>query len=300
MSLVSRVPIPGVDLSFSAFAQGYWRLGQWGMDKYDLLSFIEQHLELGVTTIDHASIYGPPSCEALFGEALKLKPSLAQELEIVSKCGIVVGDQHRAWHYTAEKQSIIDSVELSLTRLGVEQLDVLLLHRPDYLLQADEVAEAFAQLKAAGKVAHFGVSNYTVAQFELLQSRLPDPLVTNQIEINPLYLGVLDSGILETLQRHKIRPMAWSCLAGGRILSEQSEVMERLRSCLLQIAEEVGARDITDVVYAWVLKLPCKPIPVIGSGNIDRVKASVSAADIKLTHEQWYRIWTASNGQRVP
>ncbi len=299
MSEVSRAEMAAQNISFSKVVQGYWRLANWQMNDQELLTFIKQHVELGITTVDHAAIYGPPSCEILFGRALALEPSLRNQLQIVSKFGIIPGDDKHAWHYDSRPATITESVNNSLQQLGVEQLDTLLVHRPDYLMQADDIAECFHQLKQSGKVKHFGVSNFTSAQFDLLQSRVDQPLVTNQVELNPVNLDILESGELEHLQRHGVKPMAWSCLAGGRIFTEQSEQITRLRTCLQNIAEETGALSIDQVVYAWVAKLPCNPVLIVGSGNIERVKVAAAALSLELTHEQWYRILTASQGHKV-
>ncbi|GAL04143.1 oxidoreductase aldo/keto reductase family [Photobacterium aphoticum] len=188
----------------------------------------------------------------------------------------------------------------SLSRLNVDNIDVLLIHRPDVLMDADEVAEAFAELKAQGKVNHFGVSNFTPSQFDLLQSRLEAPLVTNQVEINPLNFEVAHDGTLDQLQMKRTKPMAWSCLAGGDIFSGQSEQAVRVRNELEAIREEIGAASIDQVIYAWVRRLPSQPLPIIGSGNIDRVRAAVDALTLTLTREQWYRVWVASKGHGVP
>lgn len=283
--------------SLSTLVQGYWRLAQWHMTPQQCLSFIKQHVEMGITSVDHAPVYGS---ESLFGDALKLDPTLRDQLEIISKCGIYPPtDHHHVAHYNASKTSIITSVDASLTRLGVEHLDVLLLHRPDCLMDADEVADAFAQLKQAGKVSHFGVSNFTPSQFSLLQSRLESPLVTNQVEINPVNFNVIDEGTLDQLQQQKVRPMAWSCLAGGQIFNGQSEQMQRLRKTLTELADELGATSIDQVIYAWVMRLPSNPLPILGSGNIHRVSAAVAAVELSMNHEQWYRVWVASKGHGV-
>lgn len=285
---------------FSPLIQGYWRMAEWGMSTQQQLTFVKQHLELGITTVDHAPVYGPDSaCERMFGQVLALDTSLREQIEIVSKCGIYRGEGHQVNHYNSSKAAIIESVEQSLMRLNTDHLDVLLLHRPDLLMDADQAAEAFAQLKAAGKVKHFGVSNFTPAQFDLLQSRVDQPLITNQVEINPVNLQVTEDGTLEQLQQQRVQPMAWSCLAGGEIFSDQSEKMNRLRQTLAQVAQEIGAHSIDQVMFAWVLSLPAKPVPIIGSGNIERVQSAVAALDLQLTHEQWYRIWAASKGHGV-
>lgn len=285
---------------FSPMIQGYWRMAEWGMSTQQQLSFVKQHIELGITTVDHAPVYGPDSaCERMFGEVLTLDSSLRDQIEIVSKCGIYRGESPQVNHYNSGKAAILESVDQSLTRLNTDHLDVLLLHRPDLLMDADEAAEAFSELKAAGKVKHFGVSNFTPAQFELLQSRVDQPLITNQVEINPVNLQATEDGTLEQLQQHRVQPMAWSCLAGGRIFSDDSEQMTRLRDTLTQVAGEIGATSIDQVIFAWVLRLPAKPLPILGSGNIERVHSAVKALELSLTNEQWYRIWVASKGHGV-
>ena len=290
--------------AFSALVQGYWRLDQWAMTARQRLAFLQQHMALGITTVDHAAIYGEPACEALFGEALRLQPGLRQQLQVVSKCGIELRKPGQARplvnHYDTRKERIIASVDASLSRLGVTELDVLLIHRPDFLLHADEVAAAFAALKAAGKVRYFGVSNFNPAQFDLLQSRLDFPLVTNQVEINPLNLQVLEDGTLDQLQQRRIHPMAWSCLAGGRIFATDTAMGQRLHQVLNELKEELRAQSVAAVVYAWVLRLPVRPLPILGSGNIQRVREAVDAMQLNLSPEQWYRVWVAAKGHDVP
>ncbi|WP_261875588.1 aldo/keto reductase [Vibrio rarus] len=284
--------------------QGYWRVADWDMTPQQRLSFLQQHIEMGVTTVDHADIYGNYECERLFGEAIALEKSIRQQIQIVSKCNIMLcGDktpQRKINHYNSSKQHIIRSAENSLRNLQVEHLDVLLLHRADALMEADEVAEAFTQLKASGKVNHFGVSNFTPRGFELLQSRLDAPLVTNQVEINPLNFTVVDDGTLDLMQTLRIRPMAWSCLAGGAIFHNDNQQARRVRETLEDIRQEIGASSIDQVIYAWVRKLPCKPLPIIGSGNIERVKSAVQALQLTVSNEQWYRVWVAAKGHGVP
>lgn len=302
--MVSKVEIVPQGPQFSELVQGYWRLADWDMTPAERLVFLKQHIEMGITTVDHADIYGDYHCEALFGEALALEPSLRDQIEIVTKCDIKLCSStfplRRINHYDTSKEHIIESVNNSLSRLNVENIDVLLIHRPDVLMDADEVAEAFATLKQQGKVNDFGVSNFSPAQFDLLQSRLDAPLVTNQVEINPLNFEVAHDGTLDLLQMKRIKPMAWSCLAGGDIFSGQSEQQVRVRNELELIREEVGAESIDQVIYAWVRRLPSKPLPIIGSGKIERVQAAVNALDIELTREQWFRVWGASKGHGVP
>ena len=302
--MVAKVELTPQGPQFSELVQGYWRLADWDMTAQERLSFLKLHIELGITTVDHADIYGGYSCEQLFGEAIALEPSIREQIEIVTKCDINLCTEQfpnrKINHYDTSKQHIIGSVNNSLSRLHVENIDLLLIHRPDALMDADEVAEAFAELKQQGKVNHFGVSNFSHTQFDLLQSRLDAPLVTNQVEINPLNFEVVHDGTLDQLQMKRIKPMAWSCLAGGDIFSGQSEQQVRVHNELEAIRKEVGAASIDQVIYAWVKRLPSNPLPIIGSGKIERVQAAVEALSIELTREQWFRVWAASKGHGVP
>ncbi|WDY55278.1 aldo/keto reductase [Vibrio fluvialis] len=302
--MVAKVTIASQGPEFSELVQGYWRLGEWGMTAQERLTFLKQHLELGITTVDHADIYGNYECEQLFGEAFALEPSLREQLQIVTKCDIKLCSakfpERKINHYDTSAAHIYQSVNNSLERLRVNEIDVLLIHRPDVLMDADEVAEAFTELHKVGKVKHFGVSNFSPAQFELLQSRLGKPLVTNQVEINPLNFDVAHDGTLDQMQMLRTRPMAWSCLGGGAIFNGDSEQAQRVRAVLEELREELGAESIDQVIYAWVRALPSKPLPIIGSGKIERVQAAVDALDLTLSREQWYRVWVASKGHGVP
>lgn len=188
------MPLPLTSLTadgprLSPIVAGAWRMADWQWSAQERLRWIEQCLELGVSSFDHADIYGGYQVEALFGEALALAPGLRDRIQLVGKCGIkLISDArpaHRIKHYDTSAAHIVASAEASLRALRAERLDLLLIHRPDALMDADEVAGAFEALRSAGKVAHFGVSNFTPAQFELLASRTT--LVTNQIELHPLH-----------------------------------------------------------------------------------------------------------------
>lgn len=282
---------------FSRIALGLWRLASWEMTAQQRLAFLEQALESGITTVDNADIYGS---EAPFGEALALQPSLRAKLEIVTKCGIVPLKEQsatRAPHYDTSAAHIIASAENSLRLMGIEFIDLLLIHRPSPLLNADEVAQAFETLRQAGKVRHFGVSNFTPAQFELLASRTP--LATNQVELSPMFPAPLHDGTLDQCQRLSIAPMIWSALAGGRLFSEQSAQAERLRATLHGLADEYGVSAGT-IAYAWVLQHPSRPVVLTGSRRIAAAQEAVAAAQLRLAPEHWFAIWTASTGCNVP
>ena len=302
--MINKTMIAPQGPEFSELVQGYWRTADWNMTPQQRLTFLKQHIDLGISTVDHADIYGGYQCEALFGEVLALEPSVRDQIEIITKCDINLCTSdfpnRKINHYDTSKEHIVNSVNNSLSRLNISEIDVLLIHRLDVLMDADEVADTFNQLQKEGKVKHFGVSNFTPSHFDLLQSRLDKPLVTNQVEINPLNFEVAHDGTLDQLQMNRIKPMAWSCLAGGEIFSGQSEQVIRVRKVLEELKEEVGAQSIDQVIYAWVRKLPSNPLPIIGSGKIERVQVAVDAMDIELTREQWYRVWVESKGHGVP
>lgn len=276
----------------SRIVLGLWRQKSWDQTPQQHLTFLQQAVELGVTTIDHADIYGS---EIPFGAALRLAPSLRNQIEIVTKCGIILHpDSH---HYDTSRDHIISSLENSLRHLGTDHVDMLLIHRPDPLMQADEVAAAFEQLQAAGKARYFGVSNFTPAQFDLLASRVP--LVTNQVELSPLQLDVLHDGTLDQCQQRGISPMIWSALAGGRLFNEQSERAQRLRITLERLANGYGVT-LTTLVYGWILQHPSRPLVLTGSGRIAAIQEAVAAVGLVLTRADWFAIWSASTGTEVP
>ena len=284
---------------------GFWRLLDWKITPQQCLAFVEQAIEAGVTHTDHADIYGEYGCEVEFGKALALKPSIRDSIKIITKCGIKpafssLGLARQANHYDSSAQHIVISAQQSLKHFNTNRLDVLLLHRPDYLMNADEVAEAFTTLKQNGDVLEFGVSNFSPSQLSLLQSRLDFGLVTNQIEFSPYEMKALDDGTLDQCQLLDIKPMCWSPLAGGRIFAENDEKAIRLCHVLQQVGNEIGASSIDQVVYAWLLMHPSAPSVVLGTGNIQRIESAVTAKQLKLNREQWYRIWQGSTGHSVP
>ncbi|NMP28792.1 aldo/keto reductase family oxidoreductase [Rahnella sp. SAP-1] len=295
-----RTRISAQGPEFSSMICGYWRLMEWQMTPQQLLAFMQQHVELGITTADHADIYGGYQCEAAFGQALRLKPALRQQMQLVSKCGIatMAASGNTIGHYITDKDYIIAQTERSLRNMYTDHLDLLLIHRPDPLMDADNTAEAFIALHQSGKVKHFGVSNFTPSQFSLLQSRLPFALVTNQVEISPVHQPALLDGTLDQCQQLRMKPMAWSCLGGGSLFSEAQ--YQPLREELQQVAQEIGAENIEQVVYAWIMRLPSQPLPIIGSGKIERVASAWQALSLNLNRQQWFRIRKAALGYDVP
>ncbi|WP_347317893.1 aldo/keto reductase family oxidoreductase [Rossellomorea sp. RS05] len=292
------------DLSFSRIIHGFWRLADWDYTKEETLSLIEHDLEQGITTFDHADLYGSYKCEELFGEALSLKPSLRDHMEIVTKCGIVIPSeqrpQHRTHHYNTSKSHILESVDQSLKNLSTDYIDVLLIHRPDPFMDPEQVADAFTQLKDAGKVKHFGVSNFKHHQWSMLQAHLPFPLVTNQIELSAYELENIEDGTLNLCQEKKVPPMAWSPLAGGAIFKQGDEKADRLRAALEKVQGETDANGIDEILYAWLLTHPARIMPIVGSGKKERIQSAINSLNITLNHDQWFEILHASMGHEVP
>lgn len=263
-------------------------------------------IEQGYTLFDHADIYGNGACEELFGEVLRESPRIREQVLIAGKCGVRFAgepDDDAPARYDLSNEHIIRSVERSLGRLGIDQLDLFLLHRPDYLMRTSEVAEAFATLKSSGKVAHFGVSNFSTSQVDLLQSAIPDPLLINQIEINIHNISALIDGVLDQCQHSGMTPQAWCPIAGvaypawGNTFSDDDEV--RIRQ---ELDRQSAIYDIDGwiIALAWLLKHPAMVSPIIGSTNPSRIAAATTALNVDYGREDWYRLFEARNGQPVP
>ena len=285
----------------SRIVAGAWRMDSWGWTPQQRLHWIEQCLELGITSFDHADIYGGYTVEGLFGEALALAPQLRERMQLVSKCGIqlVAGTrpQHRLKAYDTSYEHIVASAENSLRELRTDRLDLLLIHRPDPLMDADEAARAFDDLRRAGKVLHFGVSNFTPAQFALLASRAA--LATNQVELSPLQMSALHDGTLDQAQQLRCKPMLWSPLAGGRLFTGQDEQAVRVRACIERLAAQRHC-PVATVVYAWLLRHPSQPLPIVGSSRIEAMRHAVEALDTPMDRPTWHEIWSAAAGHEVP
>lgn len=287
-------------LELSLIVAGLWRLTEWNLDVPARVRWIEQALELGITTFDHADIYGDYRAEALFGEALQAAPALRSRMQLVSKCGIRLRSAQRAVrvkHYDTAAAYVRAQVEQSLRNLHTEQLDLLLIHRPDYLMDAAALAETFATLTREGKVAHWGVSNHTPSQFALLHQHYP--LITHQIELSALMMDALDDGTLDQAQALGLRPMIWSPLGGGRLFNGDDVQALRVRETMEPIAARLGI-SLATLAYAWILRHPSRPHPITGSGRIDGLREAVAALAVTLDAEDWYAIWAASKGHAVP
>jgi len=288
-------------MKLSPIVAGLWRLPEWQIDTAGLVRWVEEALALGITSFDHADIYGSYTVEAMFGEALAAAPGLRERLQIVTKCGIKCVSParpgHAINHYDTSRAHVLASVENSLRALRTDRIDLLLIHRPDLLMDPDELAEALRLLLAAGKVLHFGVSNHTPGQVALLRKR--HPVATHQIEFSPLQMRALADGTLEQCVDLGLRPMIWSPLAGGRLFSSDDGQAHRVRAVLQDLAGQHGTTMAT-VAFAWVLRHPSRPHPVTGSGRVAALREAVAALDVRLSNEDWYRVWVASIGHGVP
>ena len=309
---VSRIQLtqdPG-GVTLSRLVLGAWRLlnRPETSSTQAIARVIETALEAGITTFDHADIYGNYAVEERFGEALRQVPGATQRLEIITKTGIKLKSgarpQHRIKSYDLSAGHIRQSVESSLRALGVDTIDVLLLHRPDWLADPDEIAGEFVRLKDQGKCRAFGVSNFSVSQVECLQSRLPFALATNQIELSPFHMAPLNNGLLDQCVTKRMAPMAWSPLGGGRLFDTSDEQARRLVPVMTDILSRrtnlPRAAAIDHVAHAWLLAHPARIIPVLGSANVERIASARIAEAIQLTREEWYEIWRAAEGREVP
>lgn len=262
--------------------------------------------EAGYTHFDHADIYGQGACEQLHGELLREQPALREQTFLTSKCGIRFADTPNKGdpsRYDFRRNYILTQVDESLKRLGVETLDALLLHRPDYLFHPEEVAAAFTELQEAGKVRYFGVSNFRPSQVSLLQSACPMPLLMHQVEINIHRIAALEDGTLDQCLERGITPTAWCPLGGvaypawGNTFSPEDE--KRVAAELERQANHYGV-EAWQVIIAWLLLLPSKVAPIIGSTTPRRISAAIKCLDLNYSREDFYRLLEARNGYPAP
>jgi predicted oxidoreductase len=261
-------------------------------------------LELGITTIDTAEIYGLYEVEKALGEALALTPGLRDKLEIVTKAGIYVPCKYHpercTAHYNASGARLTKSLDKSLRWLGTDHIDLFLVHRPDWLTRADDTASGLNPLLASGKIRSAGVSNYSASQFDLLNGLMEQPLATNQIEFNLFHMEPMTDGTLHQCEKLGVRPMAWSPLAGGRLFNAENPASQRLEAVAKGISARYGGATLEQLAYAWILAHPSRPLPVIGTNKIERIQSAAKADTITLEREDWYALWEASQGRKVP
>jgi predicted oxidoreductase len=309
--LIGRSPLVATRLAF-----GCWRLvGTWNPREVTPDRYAEGRraviaaYEAGYTLFDNADIYCAGMCESILGQALEEVRGMRERVVVATKCGIRVGDDPlpgSPGRYDFSFEHIVRSCEQSLKRLGIETIDLYLLHRPDWLMDPSTVAEAFDKLRAAGKVREFGVSNFTPSQLAALQKACPMPLAANQVEIHLGRLDAFTDGTLDQCLAETITPMAWSPLGGGTLFEKPhadpgtpKRKVPGLPQMIESIAREVGESPAV-VAIAWLLKHPAKIIPIVGSMDLGRIRDLTRADDHELTREEWYRLLVAARGEPMP
>lgn len=287
------------DLEMSRIVYGMWRLA----DDSDtsaghVEAKIQSCLDQGITTFDQADIYGGYTAEAVLGGALKANRSLRERMEIVTKCDIVVdAGRHagaRVKHYDTSRAHINSSVDASLTEMGIDHIDLLLIHRPDPFMDHFETGGALDDLVASGKVRSVGVSNFRPWDWELLQSAMKSKLITNQIEISLSEIDPFTNGDLAFHQRHGHHVMAWSPLGGGALMSEPGS----MGTTLDDVANRHGV-DRATIAVAFLLAHPAKILPVMGTNNLERISQLSRATEVKLDRQDWFALYETALGQEV-
>lgn len=293
-------------VSFSKVIQGFWRAQDWQWTPQQLNRYLNELVERGVTTMDHADIYGKYTCEGIFGEALKLSPQLRDEIEIVTKCGIVLPsspEQSDSGHrYNHSKSHIQKSVDRSLQQLNVDHLDSLLIHRPSPLMDPHEVTEALKVLVSEGKVKSFGVSNFNKSQYDLLSKCLVcDKLhiTINQLEVSPYTLDAIDNGIINHMYKDDVKIMSWSPMAGGKLFDLTDEKTARIMAIISPLAQKYNVTS-NAIIMAWLAKHPAAIMPLLGTHKIERIDDAIAGLEVTLTDQEWFDIYTASLGHDIP
>lgn len=275
-----------------------WGIWDKNLNTKEMDNIIHLCLENKITTFDHADIYGDYTTEADFGKALVSSKIDRTKIQLISKCGIQMVTKNRnnsIKHYEYSKDYIIWSVENSLKNLATEYLDVLLLHRPSPLMQADEIAEAVTQLKADGKIVDFGLSNFTASQTELIRQKTE--VSFNQIQFSATHHEAMLDGSLDYMQTNGIRPMSWNPL--GSVFREDNEQTRRMKKLLAQLVAKYAVGSDT-ILLSWILQHPAQIIPIAGTVNVARIQALMKATELPLEKEDWFAIWSGSMGKNVP
>ncbi|WP_312762031.1 aldo/keto reductase [Epilithonimonas sp.] len=284
---------------FSELIAGTMRWGVWGANHSvkEIQKLIEFCLEENITTFDHADIYGGHTTEELFGNAWKEMDLKRENLQFISKCGIVMNSEKKPSalkYYNYNKDYILNCVDESLSNLKTDYLDVLLLHRPSPLMNPEVIAEAFTILKTAGKVKDFGVSNFSVSQFELINQYVP--MVTNQIEISVNEISSFENGVLDQMLSKGLRPTAWSVM--GSYFSDQSDENIRIKKVIVELCDKYSAEE-NQILLAFILKHPSKIIPIIGTSKAETIRTLSKTLQIDLDLEDWFRILESNKGTEV-
>ena len=284
----------------STIIAGTMNWGVWdkNLSAKEMGNIISICLENTITTFDHADIYGAYTTEETFGQAFSGSKIAREKVQFISKCGIQLVAESRKnniKHYDYSKEYIIWSVENSLKNLQTDYLDVLLLHRPSPLMQADEIAEAVSKLKTEGKIIDFGVSNFTASQTEMLRQKTE--ICYNQVQFSATHFEAMLDGSFDYMQTHSIQPMSWNPL--GTVFREDNPQTRRLKKLLAKLVSkyEVGSDTI---LLSWILQHPARVIPIAGTVNVARIQSLKKAVSLQLEKEDWFAIWTESMGNKVP
>lgn len=288
------------NLTFSQLVSGFMRILDSGMTGKQTLTFVENCLEMGVTTFDHADIYGNYGCELFFGEhVLGKRPELRRKMEIVTKADIVLPGSrgNEILYYDTSRDYLVKRAESSLANLKTDYLDVFLLHRPDPLMEPEETAEALDTLIDTGKTRYVGVSNFNPIQIAALQKYMRHRLVVNQVQLSVCAPEMLFDGTMEEAGMERRTIMAWSPLAGGRFGGNNGR--PELWQELSRIAQQQNVA-VEQVMLAWVLRCPGSVCAVSGSFRIERTRQAVQACDLELSRQEWFQILQASRGFPVP
>ncbi len=288
----------GVELSRLIY--GMWRLADdTDQSAAHVQAKIEACLEQGITSFDQADIYGGYACEALLGTALKAAPALRDQMEIITKCDILLlSDKfpdRRVKYYDTTAAYITASVDSSLSKMGIEKIDGLLIHRPDPLMDHHQTGAALDALVESGKIGWVGVSNFMRWDWTLLQSAMKTKLATNQIELSLLANDNLTNGTVAFMQENGIKPMAWSPLAGGQLFAPDATTLQNALGSMAT-AQGVG---IDAVAIAWLLQHPSQIMPILGSNNLQRIRNFSDAMKVEMSREDWFVLYEAANGHEV-
>lgn len=288
------------DLSFSQLVYGMWRVGDVeDTSPAHVEEKIQACLDQGITTFDLADIYGDYGAEAIFGGAIKANPALRDQMEIVTKCDIIapIGRWSHApvKYYDTSRDHILNSIDLSLSAMGTDHVDLLLIHRPDPLMDHEETGKALDDVVKSGKARAVGVSNFRPWDWELLQSAMSTKLVTNQIEISLSEVSPFTNGDIAFHQKNGDVMMAWSPLGGGSLMTGDGPVAELMD----KLAAEAGV-DRAAVAVAFLLRHPSKILPVLGTNNLDRIRAISDALKVDLSRQDWFALYQAALGKEVP
>jgi len=295
---MDRVTLPG-GIDLSRIVYGMWRVGDDSdTSPAHIRAKIDACLAQGITTIDQADIYGGYTAEALLGACLKESPGLRDQIEIVTKCDIVAPAGRyadaRVKHYDTSPEHIAKSIDTSLSEMAIDHIDLLLIHRPDPLMDHVATGKALDDAVASGKVRAIGVSNFRPWDMALLQSAMTTPIATNQIEISLACHDCLVNGDIAHLQQHAIPPMAWSPLGGGALMTGSGATREALSKVAMQTGTDEAA-----VAVAWLLAHPAKILPVMGTNNLERITSLSDALKVDIDRETWFELYTAALGREV-